>query len=112
MPIYKWKCEHCGEVIEDLRPMKDCKKSCPCPCGKVLTFEDRDYTMKRTNAPADCPRVSTALGVHPSQIGSKEVETVHPGARFNPNGDMLLKNRAEQKQRLREKGWVNKNSYC
>ncbi|KKK90238.1 hypothetical protein LCGC14_2725080 [marine sediment metagenome] len=111
MPIYKWKCGKCNEVVEDFRPMKDHKKSCTCPCGKVLTFEDRDFTMKRTNAPADCPRVSTALGIHPSQIGSKEVEAVHPGAKFNPNGDMILRNRAEQKQRLLEKGWVNKDSY-
>ncbi len=111
MPIYKWKCEHCGKGIEELRPMKESKDDCPCPCGEILTFEDRDYTQKRTNAPADCPRVSTALGVHPSQIADGSIFETHPGAEFNPNGDMLLKNLSEQKQRLRERGWVDKNKY-
>ena len=108
MPLYKYACE-CGIIVEDLRSMKDRNDKTVCDCGKVMY---RDFTMKKTNAPADCPRVSTALGVHPSQITSGEAERVHPGAKFNPNGDMLIKNWSEQKQRLRERNWINKDSYC
>ena len=108
MPLYKYACD-CGIVIEDLRTIKNRNDRTVCDCGKIMY---RDFTMKKTNAPADCPRVSTALGVHPSQIESGEAERVHPGAVFNHNGDMILKNRAEQKQRLRERNWIDRNSYC
>lgn len=106
MPLYRYACD-CGVVIEDLRSMKDRNNKTVCDCGKTMY---RDFTRKKTSAPVDCPRVSTALGVHISQIGSKEVEAVHPNARFNPNGDMILQNRAEQKQRLKERGWINRDS--
>lgn len=54
-------------------------------------------------------RVSTALGVHPSQITDGSVFKIHPGARFNKNGDMILKDLGEQKQRLKERNWVDKS---
>ena len=112
MPIYKWKCDECNEVVEDFRPMKEYKNPCTCTCGNVLTFEDRDYTIGKNVPCGDKERVSTALGVHVSQIASGEAERIHPGATFNENGDMIIKNRTEQKQRLRERGWVNRDSYC
>ena len=108
MPLYNYICD-CGKTIEDLRSIKDRNDETICSCGKIM---DRDFTQKRTNAPADCPRVSTALGVHPSQIADGSIFETHPGAEFNPNGDMLIKNRSEQKQRLKERNWVNKDSYC
>ena len=108
MPLYKYACD-CGIVIEDLRTIKNRNDRTVCDCGKIMY---RDFTIKKTNAPADCPRISIALGVHPSQITSGEAERIHPGAKFNLNGDMLIKNRAEQKQRLRERNWINKDSYC
>ena len=111
MPLYKWKCEDCGDVTEDYRPMKDSKKPFTCPCGKTLTFDDRDYTIGKNVVCGDKERVSSALGVHVSQIADGSVFKTHPGARFNANGDMIMKNRAEQKQRLKERGWVNKDSY-
>lgn len=109
MPLYKFKCEFCGRSIEDFRPMKECRNPQVCECGEKM---DRDYTIGSHVPCGDKERISTALGVHVSQIASGEAEKIHPGAVFNRNGDMILKNRAEQKQRLRERGWVNRDSYC
>ncbi|KKN51297.1 hypothetical protein LCGC14_0624050 [marine sediment metagenome] len=108
MPVYNFMCPRCGEEDDDLCAYRD-KKYPKCKCGRKMVD---DYCPRTTKTYGDKERVSTALGVHPSQIASGEAERVHPGARFNENGDMLIKNRAEQKQRLRERNWVDRNSYC
>ncbi len=109
MPLYKWKCEDCGEVVEDFRPMKDYKNPCPCPCGRILRFEDRDYTIGENAIMGDKERVSMALGVHISQIESGEAERIHPGAKFDKDQNMIIKNLAEKKQRMRERGYVDRD---
>ena len=109
MPLYNFKCEFCGKSAEDFRPMKEYRNPQICECGEKM---DRDYTIGKHITCGDKERVSTALGVHPSQIASGEAEKLHPGAVFNHNGDMILKNRSEQKQRLRERNWIDRNSYC
>ena len=108
MPVYNYMCPRCGEEDDDLCLYRD-KKYPTCKCGKKMVD---DYCPRTTKVYGDKERVSTALGVHPSQIESGEAERVHPGARFNHNGDMILKNRSEQKQRLRERNWIDRNSYC
>ncbi len=108
MPVYNYMCPRCGEEDDDLCLYRD-KKYPTCKCGRKMVD---DYCPRTTKVYGDKERVSTALGVHPSQIESGEAERVHPGAVFNHNGDMILKNRAEQKQRLRERNWIDRNSYC
>jgi hypothetical protein len=49
-------------------------------------------------------RVSLALGVNPEQI--PQALKIHPDAKFDKRGNMILKNRTEKKQRLKERGWV------
>ena len=108
MPLYKWKCPKCGELAEELRCMKDRNDKCLCSCWEEM---DRDYTIGRSDQPANCERISTALGVHISQIESGEVYKVHPGSRWTPDGHMILANRTEQKKRLRERRWRNFDDY-
>ncbi len=108
MPLYKYKCPKCGQLTEELRCMKDRNDERLCTCGKEM---ERDYTIGRSNQPANCERISTALGVHVSQIESGEVYKVHPGARFTPDGYMILENRAEQKKRLKERNWRHFDDY-
>lgn len=108
MPIYKYKCEKCDEFVEELRSMRERNDDCTCTCGNKMV---RDYTIGRSNQPANCERISTALGVHVSQIESGEVYKVHPGARFTPDGYMILENRAEQKKRLKERNWRHFDDY-
>lgn len=108
MPLYRYKCSECGEFAEELRSMRERNDPCICSCDKEM---DRDFTLGTHRGGGEHERISTALGVHVSQIESGEVYKVHPGARFTPDGYMILKNRGEQKRRLRERGWRNYDSY-
>ena len=108
MPLYKYKCLKCGKLAEELRCMKDRNDERLCTCGKEM---ERDYTIGRSNQPANCERISTALGVHVSQIESGEVFQVHPGSRWTPDGYLICENRAEHKRRLKERGWRNFDDY-
>ena len=108
MPLYRFKCYECNVTDEDVCMFRN-KQYPICPrCNKEMVD---DFTPVKGAIFGDKERVSTALGVHPSQIADGSVFKTHPGAEFNANGDMVMKNRSEQKQRLKEKGWVNKDSY-
>ena len=107
MPIYNYICPNCGAEDDDICLYRH-KKYPTCKCGKRMVD---DFKPRTTKTYGDKERVSSALGVHVSQIADGSVFKVHPDAKFNHNGDMILRNRAEQKQRLKERGWVNKDSY-
>jgi len=108
MPLYRYICDDCGRRDEEFSMIKDRKEYIDCPCGKKMR---RDYSLREDMICGDKERISVALGVHPSQIESGEVFKVHPGAKFTKEGYMILRNRAEQKQRLKERGWINQDSY-
>ncbi len=107
MPIYNYMCPRCGAEDDDICLFRN-KEYPTCTCGRRMID---DFKPRTTKTYGDKERVSTALGVHVSQIADGSVFKTHPGATFNKNGDMILKNRAEQKQRLKERNWVNRDSY-
>ena len=109
MPLYRFKCYECNETDEDNCMFRN--KQYPV-CSRCDTVMVDDFTPVKGAVFGDKERISTALGVHPSQIADGSVFKIHPGAVFNKRGDMVMKNRSEQKQRLRERNWVNKDSYC
>lgn len=37
MPIYEYKCEACGEVVEESRRVEERDESVTCACGKEAT---------------------------------------------------------------------------
>ena len=109
MPLYNFICDDCGSITEELFSPKEDKTGVKCEeCGgkTEMTFQ-----MIRKRVCGDKERISTALGVHASQIADGSVFKIHPGARFDHNGYMILKNLTEQKQRLRERNWVDRNSF-
>ncbi len=108
MPIFDFICEECAETTEEFFWPKEEKTPPTCKCGGV-TY--RSWTVGRGVTTGDKERTSAALGVQPCQIADGSVFKVHPGAKFNHRGDMVIKNRAEHKQRLRERGWVNRDDY-
>lgn len=107
MPLVDFTCTVCGEVTEELFRMSQKYVAPPCQICKGKT--QRMYTLGAGVHSGELEFVSTALGVNPSQIKDGSVFKVHPGAIFNHRGDMIMKNRAEQKQRLKERGWVNRD---
>lgn len=68
MPVYSFRCTHCGNTDERVRAMKNCNKACKCKCGEVMS---RDI-------PADVPFVSggeyhkaihsDSLAISPDQV--------------------------------------------
>ena len=108
MPLYRFKCYECNETDEDICMHRNKQYPICSRCNKAMVD---DYTPVKGAVFGDKERVSSALGVHVSQIADGSVFKTHPGATFNENGDMILKNRAEQKQRLKERKWVNRDSY-
>ncbi len=43
MPIYKYRCEGCGKVFEELRPSGERNTELPCECGGM---KRREYSEK------------------------------------------------------------------
>jgi hypothetical protein len=108
MPIHNFLCE-CGEITQELFGLRE--KKIPPKCEECGGKTEWTMQAKHTRVCGDKERVSSALGVHPSQIADGSVFKMHPGAVFNHNGDMITKNLTEHKRRLRERGWVDKNSF-
>ena len=110
MPMHNFICEDCDHITQELFAIREEKiaPSCEECDGKT------EWTMvaKHNQVNGEKERVSSALGVHPSQIADGSAFKLHPGARFNKRGDMILKNRTEHKLRLKQRGWVNRDSYC
>lgn len=107
MPLYNFACIDCGGITQELYFMSEEKTPPKCElCGGET---EMSFQLSKRRPSGEKERVSTALGVHPSQIADGSVFKTHPGARFNRNGDMIIKDLSEQKQRLRERGWVDKH---
>jgi hypothetical protein len=104
MPLLNFQCKECNSIVQEFFWSTEEKTPPICKCGGET---EQSFQIGNHIPTGDKERLSTALGVHPSQIESGEVFKLHPGAKFDRDGNMILKNRAEQKQRLRERGWVN-----
>lgn len=56
MPIYEYKCEHCGKVTEQTMSMADRKEKIKCECGKFAKFMFSNVTPV-SHYPLGHPRV-------------------------------------------------------
>jgi len=99
MPVYEYKCSQCGEVFERYAKPDDFELPVDCECGHKA---DRIISLPRTDL-VDNPRWSSALAVDPSQVASGEAYVAHPGAKFDAQGRMLIRNRKEKLQRIKER---------
>ncbi len=105
MPIYNYVCPRCGAEDDDICLFRN-KEYPTCTCGRRMID---DFNSRTTKTGGDKKRVSFALGVHVSQISSGEAEKIHPGAEFDSDGNMMIKNYTEKKQRMRERGYVDRD---
>lgn len=101
MPTYLYQCSECGEVQEAVRSIKDRKKTPKCKsCGgcseRAMHLEGFNTDLKNW----DKPVVSTSMGVMPSQIDQHRRQ--HPDIRLDRNGDIIVKNGAEERKVVRE----------
>jgi hypothetical protein len=103
MPRYEYLCE-CGEVMEDFSTIADRLKEMKCTeCGKMAPR----YFGSHLVGHKDSPRVSRAMGIHPSQIEAAMKKW--PGSRYDASGNLLLQNHAEKKVRMKQRGYVDYN---
>lgn len=100
MPNYKYLCSDCGTVMNEIETISNRKPEVPCTkCGKM---SPRSFAGS-TGGFKDNPRVSLAMGVNPDQI--EDAMKRYPGSRYDKNGGLLIRNRTEKKQRMRERGY-------
>jgi hypothetical protein len=84
---------------------------------EVVSCEDcggkTEHTLQsiQNRVCGDKERTSFSLGCHQSQIDDGSIFKIHPGATFDKDCNMVLKNLTEQKQRLHERNWVDRNSF-
>jgi len=105
MPLYSYKCDRCGWKFDKFSTIKARNNPKKCPkCKNFTGKRDRETEFARkgrfNELDAEHPRWSWALGVHPADI--PEAIKVHPGAVFDEKGRMLIRNRKEKLQRLKE----------
>jgi hypothetical protein len=87
--------------MEDFSTMSAMKKSVPCTkCGvdAPVCPSGSQVGLK------DNPRISRAMGVHPSQIEAAMKKW--PGSRYDKSGNLLIANASEKKARMRQRGYI------
>jgi len=67
MPTYEYECGHCGNIFDEVLPMKESDKKVKCKCGKVA---DKNYALARNHVFEK--RVFEHLDTYPIQIDSKQ----------------------------------------
>jgi len=89
--------------------MSESSKPRKCACGgeAVRSLQLEHAQGNVDGLMVDNPRWSWSLGINPKQI--KEAMAKHPGAVFNEKGQMLIRNRQEKKQRMREANMIEFN---
>ena len=75
MPVYCYKCAHCGASRTELRPISRRKESVPCGiCGAdQMTRDLPAEQVNSTDMEYDKPILSDSMGVHPSQVASQHM---------------------------------------
>jgi putative FmdB family regulatory protein len=107
MPTYSYECTKCARIVEMVFTVNGRKKEVKCKCGgravKSAGLDFKDYRYKKLKC-WEKPMVSTAAGVHPSQIKEAEAQLaasgVSPEGAFNKDGDMVFYSRSDRKRKL------------
>ena len=101
MPNYRYECGDCGTVMDEIETISKRKPEVPCTkCGKM---SPRSFAGS-TGGFKDNPRVSLAMGVNPGDVEAAMKKW--PGSRYRSDGALLIRNRTEKKQRMKERGYV------
>jgi putative FmdB family regulatory protein len=111
MPSYNFLCEKCDHITKDLQPMPHGGEHEKVACEECGGVTEHTFANPGCMQGGDKERTSFALGCHQSQIDDGSIFKVHPGATFDKDCNMVLKNLTEQKQRLHERNWVDRNSF-
>lgn len=111
MPMYAYTCNACGHQVDDFRTIDHRNFEHPCTaCPEGVLKRDQARELQGTpQTDWTEPIYSEAAGVHPDQIA--EARARFPHHEFTPDGRMIFRSRAHQKQCLRDIGMFDKDSY-
>lgn len=102
MPRYVYQCDHCLEIVELTRRVKDRNKRVECPtgdgheCHRHIGLEQ----CSTNNLDWDHPVLSERMGVSPSQV--MEHRQRHPNIPITDTGEIIVTNGAEERRINRE----------
>lgn len=98
MPVYVYQCDHCKEIVERYRPIKDRNTPVPCPTGDHGVCQ-RSIALEGFNTDTtDWSRevLSDRMGVHPDQVSTHR--KLHPDIPMNDQGQIVVRNGAEERR--------------
>lgn len=102
MPIYEYICPQ-GHEHEELMSGYNPPDSPACPQCGAYCRRNRSAEYVHTDC-MDHPRWSEAMGVNPDQI--PEAMRRFPGSTYDSEGRLLVKNRADKKKKMKERGYI------
>jgi putative FmdB family regulatory protein len=106
MPEYTYRCLKCGHIFDYIECIAHRNNTQVCPGCNGPAERDVEHELSRsTQDQCDHTRYSWALGVcnpnNPEEM--KVAHENHPGAEFDKMGRMIIHNRKEKLQRMKEK---------
>lgn len=102
MPVYCYKCPngHISNIFRHKpkpRHIETCQK-CRLPAIRCISAEHVHTDLVSRE------RFSDSMGVNPDQI--QEAKKLFPGSEYLPDGRLKVKNRADKKKKLKERGYI------
>lgn len=112
MPLYSYKCLKCGNKFDYIESISHRNDTQVCPaCNGPSERDVESECSGSSQDQCDHTRASWALGVcnpnNPEEM--KVAHKKHPGAEFDGLGRMIIHNRKEKLQRMKEAGYIEYN---
>lgn len=99
MPLYEYKCKHCGAKLDVFRPIVDCDKPWKCHCGKQMHRMFSFHAVSKGNGYRR-HIVSDSLAMNPSQI--PEHKRLFPDIEVTPAGQPVFDNYKKHDEYLKK----------
>ncbi len=97
MPIYAFVCDECGATIQLMRPISERRKRTECgACGHKMRRFLRAEHVGSPNQDWRQEVLCDSMGVAPSQVD--EHRRAHPNIPMNDEGQIVIRNGAEEKR--------------
>ncbi len=110
MPCYTYYCKECSHEFQGFSTISRRNEPQPCPKCEKAAPRDVEKELARevdTRQFEDHTRLSWSLGINPdnpAEVAAAHVR--HPGAEFTDKGQMVIHNRQEKLQRMKERGYI------
>ena len=105
MPMYSYKCFHCGVGKTVMKPMSKSDRVEQCDeCSRILLRDFKADLFHTANDTYDKPIISDSMAVSPDQIA--EHRATFPDIRMTDQGQPIFENYAKHEAYLKKTGFV------